>query len=56
LGGSAFAITRRQYRRMLARAQVALEQVLDRLEYGPARPSPAQALLDVIVGSPRSPK
>jgi hypothetical protein len=54
LGGSMFAITRRQYRRMLARAQVALEQVLDRLEYGASKPSAAQALLDVIVGPPRS--
>jgi hypothetical protein len=56
LAGAAYALIRRQYRQFLARAQVALEQVLDRLQYGPAKPSAAQALLDVIVGSPRQPK
>jgi hypothetical protein len=49
-------VTRRQYRRLLARAQLGLEQVLDRLQYGTAKPSAAQALLDVIVGPPRLPK
>lgn len=46
-------VARRQYQRMLARAQVALEQVLDKLEYGQSRPSPARALLDAIAGPPR---
>jgi hypothetical protein len=53
---AAFAITRREYRRSLARAQVALEQILDRLEYGAPRPSPAQSLLDAFIGPPRLPK
>ena len=56
LAGAAVLATRRQYRRLLARAQVALEQVLDRLEYGGAKPSAAQALLDAIVGRPQLPK
>lgn len=52
-GSAAFLLTRRQYRRLLARATVALEQVLDRLEYGPGKTSPAKALLDAIAGPPR---
>ena len=56
LAGAVFLATRRQYRRLLARAQLALEQVLDRLEYGGAKPSAAQALLDAIVGRPQLPK
>ena len=56
LAGVVVLATRRQYRRLLARAQVALEQVLDRLEYGGAKPSAAQALLDAIVGRPQLPK
>jgi hypothetical protein len=56
LGGSALAVIRRQYRRLLVRAQLGLEQVLDKLQYGTAKPSAAQALLDVIVGPPRLPK
>jgi len=55
-GGSTWVVTRRQYRRMLARAHVALEQVLDRLEYGAAKPTAAQSLLDAIVGPPRLPR
>ena len=55
-GSATFLVTRRQYRRLLARAAVALEQVLDRLEYGSSRGSPAQALLDAIAGPPRLPR
>jgi hypothetical protein len=53
---AALAITRRDYRRTLARAQVALEQILDRLEYGAPKSSPAQSLLDAFIGTPRLPK
>ncbi|HVT40464.1 MAG TPA: hypothetical protein VHE78_15585 [Gemmatimonadaceae bacterium] len=56
LGGAALAVTRRQYRRLVMRAQLSLEQVLDRLQFGATKPSTAQALLDVIVGAPRLPK
>lgn len=55
LGSAAFVVTRRQYRRLLARAQVSLEQVLDRLEFGDKRPSPAQSLLGAFGGPPRLP-
>jgi len=53
LGGATLIATRRGYRRLLANATVALEQVLDRLEYGPAKSSGAAALLEVIAGAPR---
>lgn len=53
MGSVVLAVTRRRYRRMLARTQVALEQVLDKLEYEPSPPSPARALLDAIAGPPR---
>ena len=53
LGGTTLVVTRRQYRRLLSRAQLALEQVLDRLQYGSAKPSAAQAILDAIAGPPR---
>jgi len=56
LGGAALLATRRSYHRLLAHAHVALEQVLDRLEYGSGKPSPAQALLDAIAGTPRLPR
>jgi hypothetical protein len=47
-------ITRRQYRQLVSRAQIALEQALDRLEFGDAKPpTTAQVLLDAIVGTPR---
>jgi hypothetical protein len=53
----ALFVTRRQYRQLVARAQVALEQALDRLEFADAKPAtPAQALLDAIIGPPRPPK
>jgi len=55
-GSAAFLLTRRQYRRLLARAAVAMEQVLDRIEYGTGKASPAQALLDAFVGPPRLPR
>jgi len=48
LGVITFVAVRRAYRGMLARAHVALEQALDRLEYGEARKSPAAALLDAF--------
>ena len=53
----AFAVTRRQYRALIARAQVALEQALDRLEFGDAKPpTPVQSLLDAFVGNSRAPR
>ena len=58
LGASAVLyVTRRQYRRLLARAQVALEQALDRLEFGEARPATgAQVLLEKLTALPRLPR
>lgn len=58
LGASAVIyVTRRQYRRLLARAQVALEQALDRLEFGEARPATgAQVLLEKLTALPRLPR
>jgi hypothetical protein len=54
---AAFVITRRQYRAMILRAQLALEQALDRLEFGDAKPpSAGQALLDAFVGTTRTPR
>jgi hypothetical protein len=55
--GLTLSVTRQQYRKALARAQVALEQALDKLEFAEARPvTPGQALLDAIVGPPRLPR
>jgi hypothetical protein len=49
--------TRSKYNHLIARAQVALEQALDRLEFGDAKPATtAQVLLDAIIGPPRPPK
>jgi hypothetical protein len=58
LGASAVIyVTRRQYRRLLARAQVALEQALDRLEFGEARPATGtQVLLEKLTALPRLPR
>ena len=56
LGGAFMAATRRQYRLLLTRAQMALEQVLDRLEYGAPRTSTAQSILDALVGPPKLPR
>ena len=53
----ALFVTRRQYRQLVSRAQVALEQALDRLEFADAKPpTAAQVLLDAFVGQPRKPK
>jgi hypothetical protein len=53
----AMLVTRRQYRQLVSRAQVSLEQALDRLEFAEAKPaSAAQALLDAFIGPPRLPK
>ncbi|MFI5246749.1 MAG: hypothetical protein ACHQQR_16065 [Gemmatimonadales bacterium] len=50
-------VTRRQYRQLVSRAQVSLEQALDRLEFADAKPATtAQALLDAFIGPPRPPK
>ena len=56
LGGAFMVATRRQYRLLLTRAQMALEQVLDRLEYGAPRTSTAQSILDALVGPPKLPR
>jgi hypothetical protein len=53
----ALFITRRQYRQLVSRAQVALEQALDRLEFAEAKPATtAQVLLDAFIGPPRPPR
>lgn len=53
----ALFITRRQYRQLVSRAQVALEQALDRLEFADAKPATtAQVLLDAFIGPPRPPR
>ena len=50
-------VTRRQYRHLVSRAQIALEQALDRLEFADAKPATtAQALLDAFIGPPRPPR
>jgi hypothetical protein len=50
-------VTRSRYNHLVARAQVAMEQALDRLEFGSAPPpTTAQVLLDAIIGPPRLPK
>jgi hypothetical protein len=47
-------VTRRLYRQLVSRAQVALEQALDRLEFADAKPpTTAQVLLDAFIGPPR---
>lgn len=43
LPAAAFALVRGQYRRLLARAKVSLEQALDKLEYGDAQRRPASS-------------
>lgn len=50
-------VTRTRYAHVVARAQIAMEQALDRLEFGTATPpTTAQVLLDAIIGPPRKPK
>ena len=57
LGALALVVTRRQYRATVRRAQVALEQALDRLEFGDDQPvSAAQAILDALGGRARLPR
>ncbi len=52
-----FALRRSQYQRLVERAQIALEQALDRLEFtDPKSPTTAQVLLDAFIGPPRPPK
>jgi hypothetical protein len=47
----------RKYTHLVDRAQVALEQALDRLEFASNKPATtAQVLLDAIIGPPRPPK
>jgi hypothetical protein len=53
----ALFLTRRQYRQLVSRAQVSLEQALDRLEFADAKPATtAQVLLDAFIGPPRPPR
>jgi hypothetical protein len=53
----ALLLSRSRYRQMVARAHVALEQALDRLEFGDTRPpTTAQVLLESFIGTPRKPK
>lgn len=54
---TALLVARSRYRHLIARAQVALEQALDRLEFASDKPATtAQVLLDAIIGPPRPPK
>jgi hypothetical protein len=47
----------RKYTHLVDRAQIALEQALDRLEFSSDKPATtAQVLLDAIIGPPRPPK
>jgi len=49
LAATTVVVTRSQYQKLLARAQVALEQALDRLEFAPAPSAhPVKALFDAI--------
>jgi hypothetical protein len=51
---AALSFTRQHYRKTLERAQVTLEQVLDRIEFAEARPATAgQVLLDALTRPPR---
>ncbi len=47
IGGAGFIATARSYRSVVEKAQLALEQALDRLEHGPA-PRSGNSLLDVL--------
>lgn len=54
LAAATLSLTRQYYRKTLERAQVTLEQVLDKLEFGEARPAtPGQVLLDALTRPPR---
>lgn len=54
VAAAVLSFTRQHYRKTLERAQVTLEQVLDRLEFGEARPATAgQVLLDALTRPPR---
>jgi hypothetical protein len=54
IAAAVLSFTRQHYRKTLERAQVTLEQVLDRLEFGEARPATAgQVLLDALTRPPR---
>ncbi|MGH7656504.1 MAG: hypothetical protein ACREN6_17785 [Gemmatimonadaceae bacterium] len=56
-GAVTLFVTWSKYRRLIERAQVALEQALDRLEFASDKPATtAQVLLDAIIGPPRPPK
>ena len=47
----------RSYERLVSRAQVAIEQALDRLEFADTKqPTTAQVLLDALLGPPRPPR
>jgi hypothetical protein len=53
---AALFVARSRYHHLVARAQVALEQALDRLEFGDAKPvTTAQVLRDALLGPPRPP-
>jgi hypothetical protein len=57
VGAATLFVTWRKYKRLIERAQVALEQALDRLEFASDKPATtAQVLLDAIIGPPRPPK
>jgi len=50
-------VSRSRYDHLVSRAQVALEQALDRLEFADSKPpTTAQVLLDAFIGTPRPPK
>ncbi len=56
-GAATMFFSWRKYTHLVDRAQVSLEQALDRLEFASNKPATtAQVLLDAIIGPPRPPK
>jgi hypothetical protein len=57
VGLTSLFVSWRNYNRLVARAQVAIEQALDRLEFADTKqPTTAQVLLDALLGPPRPPR
>ncbi|HEV8409847.1 MAG TPA: hypothetical protein VGQ30_05015 [Gemmatimonadaceae bacterium] len=57
VGLTSLFVSWRNYNRLVSRAQVAIEQALDRLEFADTKqPTTAQVLLDALLGPPRPPR
>lgn len=57
VGAVTMYLTWSKYNHLVSRAQIALEQALDRLEFASDKPATtAQVLLDAIIGPPRPPR